>query len=161
MDQPELEVLDARFAIHRLPADDPLPPAVIDATLCWIARTDAGLSIVCDAALGALGGRASTDWAALRALGPLSLSATGILAAITTVLAAARVPVFALSTHDTDYVRMPARDLGGARRVPHPQWRWWSRWRGKRGCFLRVSLNGSSPGFPGTASPSLARRADG
>jgi hypothetical protein len=43
--------------------------------------------------------------------GPLDLDLTGILAAIAVPLAAARITMFAVSTFDTDYVLVRARDL--------------------------------------------------
>lgn len=43
-------------------------------------------------------------WRAFRAAGPLDFSLTGILAGIASVLAAAGIPIFAVSTYDTDYV---------------------------------------------------------
>ncbi len=44
----------------------------------------------------------------------LDHSLTGILASLAVPLAAAGVPIFALSTFDTDYVLVPADRLGDA-----------------------------------------------
>jgi hypothetical protein len=40
----------------------------------------------------------------MKVLGPLDFSLTGILASLTTSLADAGIPLFALSTFDTDYL---------------------------------------------------------
>ena len=47
--------------------------------------------------------------------GPLDHSLVGILASISTALAAAAVPIFALSTYDTDWVLVPEGRLEQAR----------------------------------------------
>ena len=44
------------------------------------------------------------DWRVLKVLGPLSFSLTGILAAISSVLAEAGVSIFSVSTYNTDYI---------------------------------------------------------
>jgi len=44
------------------------------------------------------------EWRVLKVLGPLSSSLTGILAAISGVLAEAGVSVFSVSTYNTDYI---------------------------------------------------------
>lgn len=44
------------------------------------------------------------DWRVLKVPGPLSFSLTGILAAISGVLAEAGVSVFSVSTYNTDYI---------------------------------------------------------
>jgi hypothetical protein len=58
--------------------------------------------------------RAERGWRALRVRGPLSFDLTGVLAAVLAPLAVAQVPVFALSTYDTDHVLVRASDLGRA-----------------------------------------------
>ena len=47
-------------------------------------------------------------------MGPLDFALTGILARLTAPLAAAGVPVFALSTFDTDYLLVREADAGRA-----------------------------------------------
>ncbi|MGZ4278366.1 MAG: ACT domain-containing protein, partial [Solirubrobacteraceae bacterium] len=46
--------------------------------------------------------------------GPLDFALTGILASLAGTLAAAGVPVFALSTYDTDLLLVPAARRGDA-----------------------------------------------
>ena len=43
-------------------------------------------------------------WVALKLEGPFPLSMTGVLASFVQPLALAQIPVFAISTFDTDYV---------------------------------------------------------
>ena len=53
------------------------------------------------------GGVPSGPWRVLRLDGPLPHDAVGILARLSGVLARRGVPIFALSTADTDYVMVP------------------------------------------------------
>ena len=77
-------------------------------------RTADEFSIVCAERCVPEGVVASRGWRALRFAGPLPLDQTGILASVTTPLAAARVSVFALATYDTDYVLVPAAQRAAA-----------------------------------------------
>ena len=58
--------------------------------------------------------RALRGYAALEVAGPLDPGLVGVLARLTAVLARARIPVFAVSTHDTDYLLVRAPDLARA-----------------------------------------------
>ena len=49
-----------------------------------------------------------------RVMGPLPLDLVGILASIADPLAEAKISIFAISTYDTDYVLVKARDLEAA-----------------------------------------------
>ena len=55
--------------------------------------------------------RCERDYRAFRVKGPLPLNLIGVLAAIADPLAAAGLSIFAISTFDTDYVLVKARDL--------------------------------------------------
>lgn len=73
----------------------------------FFARTEDEISLVCpaDSAPAAELCVASEDgWRALRVSGTLDFSLTGIIAGISSVLADSGVPVFCVSTFDTDYV---------------------------------------------------------
>ena len=60
------------------------------------------------------GARCEGGWRCLAVRGPLAFSATGILASLAGPLAEAGVPIFAVSTFDTDYVMVPAGRLEDA-----------------------------------------------
>jgi hypothetical protein len=57
------------------------------------------------------------DYRAVRVRGPLPLDLIGIVAAIADPLAEAGLSIFAISTYDTDYVLVKARELEEALRV--------------------------------------------
>jgi hypothetical protein len=69
-----------------------------------VVRTAAEVSVVCAAQRVPAGVRAERGWRALAVEGPLDLALTGVLAALAVPLARAGVPIFAVSTYDTDYV---------------------------------------------------------
>ena len=107
-----LRALDGRYAVARLPAGAPLPPWAVAATgpLVSITRTDEELSIVCADAAVPAEVRAERDFVGWRVAGTIDFAVTGVLASLTAPLAAAGVSVFALSTFDTDYLLVRARD---------------------------------------------------
>lgn len=113
--RPRIRRLQGDFAIHRLPADHPLPEALATEPLVWVGRTEAELSVVCRQRPELAGwGEVSGDWGALEVEGPLDFSIVGLLAEITAALAGAGISVFALSTFDTDYVLVPSARLDDA-----------------------------------------------
>lgn len=71
-------------------------------------RTPDELSIVCPEELAPPGATVSADWAALRVRGTLAHDTCGVLTSFAEPLAAARIPIFALSSFDTDYLLVPA-----------------------------------------------------
>jgi uncharacterized protein len=109
-----LTLLPDSIAICRLEAGAELPQWAVAAPWWSMTRTADELSIVCAERCVPEGVVASRGWRALRFAGPLPLDQTGILASVTTPLAAARVSVFALATYDTDYVLVPAAQRAAA-----------------------------------------------
>jgi hypothetical protein len=107
-----LAVLEGEFGVARLHADDPAPGWAREGSITSLTRTADELSVVCAAEAIPAGVRAERGWRCLRVVGPLDLSLTGILASIVGPLAAAKVSVFTLSTHDTDYVLVRGQSLG-------------------------------------------------
>ena len=100
-----LQVLDARFAIVRLPANAGLPWwAANSEELLSFTRTDGETSVVCETRRVPEGARAEVGFRALRVEGTMSFEATGVLVALAGPLATAGVPIFVISTFDTDYV---------------------------------------------------------
>jgi uncharacterized protein len=79
-----------------------------------VTRTDEETSIVCASSCVPQGVRAESGWRAIRIDGTLDFALTGILLSLLQPLAAARVPVFTLSTFDTDYVLVQEATLARA-----------------------------------------------
>lgn len=102
--------MEGEFAVWKLPPCAE-PPTVDDAPLLSVTRTAAELSVVGPADRAPEGVPKETGWACLEVQGPLAFELTGILAGVSGPLAAAGVPIFAVSTFDTDYVLVQAGDL--------------------------------------------------
>lgn len=85
----QLTVLDDTFAIHRLAPDATVPDVVFSAEFYSITKSAEELSIVTPEAIKLDSDHVSTDWRALKILGPLDFALTGILAGLATTLAAA------------------------------------------------------------------------
>jgi len=105
-----LDVLPGSYAICRLEADAALPQWIAGA-FTSITRTASELSIVCDDASVPAAVKAERRYRGLAVRGPLEFSLVGILAGLSGVLAAASVSIFAVSTHDTDYLFVRGEDL--------------------------------------------------
>ncbi|HTS22596.1 MAG TPA: ACT domain-containing protein [Casimicrobiaceae bacterium] len=103
-----LTLLPDSMAVCRLDPGAPVPAWAQSASWWSMTRTPEEFSVVCAERCVPDGVIASRGWRAFRFAGPLPLDQTGILASVTTPLAAARVSVFALATYDTDYVLVPA-----------------------------------------------------
>lgn len=106
-----LSILPESFAVARLGASAPVPPWAGAGGLLSVTRTEDELSIVCGEDAVPAEATASRGWRAMRVAGPLDFALTGILASLAAPLAEAGVPIFALSTHDTDYVLVPEDKL--------------------------------------------------
>jgi hypothetical protein len=105
----DLVLLPDDYAVCRLDADAAVP-AGLDARhgVVSVTWTPSEISIICAADQAPAGGVVNVPWRCLRVNGPVNLALTGILASLVNPLADARVNIFAFSTHDTDYVLVPA-----------------------------------------------------
>jgi len=112
--QISLTIVDGTFSIHRLANDTAIPADVLREPFFAVLHTDAELSLVCSSSVHVEAERTSSGWACLQVGGPLDLGMTGIIAAISAVLSAASLPIFVISSFDTDYVLVRGTDLGKA-----------------------------------------------
>ncbi len=105
----ELSLLEGELVVARLDAGTPAPEWAAPGASGIVAVTTTAneTSVVCAAEAVPDGVRVSPGWRALVVAGPLDHSLTGVLASIAVPLAEAQVPIFAISTFDTDYVLIP------------------------------------------------------
>ncbi len=90
-------------------------PEMLILPFCFLARTDEENSLVCPTAAVPADLLAREDgWQALRIEGVLDFSLVGILAPIASLLAERRIPIFAVSTYNTDYVLVKAARMAEA-----------------------------------------------
>jgi hypothetical protein len=104
-------VFAEKLAVCRLASDAPFPSWALQGGFFGVVRTRDGLSIVCSEDRVPDGALAERRWAALKLKGPFPFSMTGVLASFLQPLAEAQVPIFAMSTFDTDYVLIKCEDV--------------------------------------------------
>ncbi|MPY78602.1 MAG: ACT domain-containing protein [Actinophytocola sp.] len=113
-----IDVRPGEYSVARLDASEPLPAGLFDAdtdALLSVTRSRDEISLVCptDTALPD-GARTEDGWRLLTVRGPLEFTLTGIIAALSSELASAGVPLFTLSTFDTDHLLVKQVDLARA-----------------------------------------------
>jgi uncharacterized protein len=109
-------VLVERLAVCRLDFDARVPAWALDGAFFCVVRTPDELSIVCTEEVCTEdrmpdGASAERGWRALKLEGPFPFSMTGVLASFVQPLAGAEIPIFAISTFDTDYVLIKRGNL--------------------------------------------------
>jgi hypothetical protein len=110
-----LELLPDTLAICRLEPHVPIPSwAREPSRFLTLSRTAEELSITTLQSTVPAEVPCERDYRAIRVRGPVPLNLVGILAAIADPLAAAGLSIFAISTYDTDYVLVKARELDQA-----------------------------------------------
>jgi uncharacterized protein len=82
--------------------------------LTSVTRTGNELSIVCPLESVPQDRKPETAWVCFALLGPFSFSEVGILDSFISPLAEHGIPIFALSTYDTDYVLVREPDANRA-----------------------------------------------
>lgn len=92
------------FAICRLSADAAVPDWALRGSFFSVTSTAEELSIVCPSAQVPSGIVHENGWACLKLHGPFRFFETGILASFIRPLSERAIPIFAVSTFDTDYV---------------------------------------------------------
>ena len=105
----KIEVLPMEFSVCKV-AD--LSAACPDGGVCFTGRTDGENSLVCETENAPDAALAREDgWRAFRVAGELDFSLVGILARVASLLAGGGIPIFAVSTYNTDYILVKAENL--------------------------------------------------
>jgi hypothetical protein len=109
-----LRVLPDPLAVCRLPADAEVPAWAVAARFFSITRTADEMSVVCPEPSVPEGVENERGWRALQVEGSLDFSLTGVLASLAGPLAEAKIPIFVISTFETDLLLVKAERLEGA-----------------------------------------------
>jgi len=105
----KIKLLASHFTVCRI---EEMSAVNWDSPFCFAARTDEECSLVCPTEFAPANILAREDgWRAMRIEGVLDFSLVGILAGITAILAQNRIPVFAVSTYNTDYLLVKEEQL--------------------------------------------------
>jgi uncharacterized protein len=95
------------YAIVRLAAEAAVPAWASKGEFTSIARTSDELSIVCPAGNLPADVPSPHRWICMKLEGPFAFSQTGVLLSFIEPLSTSDIPIFAVSTYDTDYVLIP------------------------------------------------------
>ena len=109
--------LAGSFVVCRLPSDAPPSLPAAASSFTSITRTGDELSIVCPADQAPGNAKCEGSWTCFKLEGPFPLSLVGILASFIDPLAEHGVPIFAVSTFDTDYVLVKEEHADVARKT--------------------------------------------
>lgn len=107
-------VHQGRWAVAKLSPDADVPDWAWTAGFASVTRTPSELSIVCVEHAVPEGVQSEKGWIRLELEGPIPFNLAGVLHAFLDPLARAGVPIFALSTFDTDWVLVPESRLDDA-----------------------------------------------
>lgn len=111
-----LRLLPEAFAIFQLAPGEAIPANLLECVaqtdgkkFISITRTKEEVSIVCDRAVLDSEQIPPGEWKCIQVIGPMDLTMTGILAALSQPLREAGVPIFVVSTWNTDWLLVPAK----------------------------------------------------
>jgi hypothetical protein len=97
-----LRLLDGAYAVWQ--TSDEGASATVEDGLLSVTRTNDEVSVVGPAALAPSSGPVESGWRCLEVAGPLSFELTGVLSSLSAPLSKAGIPIFAISTFNTDYL---------------------------------------------------------
>jgi uncharacterized protein len=107
----QLYALDELYAVVRLEPDADIPSWARTGHFWSVTRSDSELSVVCPQEQVPPDASAERGWCAFEVAGPLDFSLTGIVASLVTPLADEDIPLFVVSTFETDYLLVREHDL--------------------------------------------------
>jgi uncharacterized protein len=105
---------DEPLAVVRLGPGADIPDWASSGTFLSVTATATETSLVCGAAGVPRKAKPQGPWTAFAVEGPLDLALTGVLHELLGPLAEAEIPVFTVSTFDTDWILVPAGDADRA-----------------------------------------------
>lgn len=109
-DNLSFSLLPNEYCVCRLDPGQGVPGPIAEGFYS-VTVTGDEISVVCLAQAAPAGEKCESGWRILRIDGVLDFSLIGILATVSTILAAARVSLFAISTFDTDYILVKQADM--------------------------------------------------
>lgn len=109
--------LAGHYAVLRLAPNTPVPAWAANGDIVSITRTLDELSIVCPADNLPADVDSEHHWICYKLEGPFPFSQTGVLLSFIEPLSENGVPIFAISTYDTDYVLVQEEFAGAAQQA--------------------------------------------
>ena len=116
----KIEIINGLFTVCQLKKGIQID---INRPFTFVSRTDEELSLVCpteDVPKGTF--RREDGWQMMRIAGKLEFSEVGILARLSALMASASIPIFAVSTYNTDYILVKDTHIDRAVRILSEHW---------------------------------------
>ena len=110
----QLRTLPDSYAVVRLQPGSELPEWVDNGPFRSVTRTEHEVSVVCRDFDVPDGESVDRGWTVLETMGSLDFSLTGAISSLVEPLAQAEVPIFLISTFESDYVLVRSSDLARA-----------------------------------------------
>ena len=111
MNKFSLSILPLRLAVCRLDSRSPIPFEALKSEFWSLTRTGSELSLVTEEGAIPANWPSEKDWRCLRVNGPLEFDMIGVVSSISSALADAAIPIFVISTYDTDYILIHQKHL--------------------------------------------------
>ena len=113
-----LSILPETFGICHLDKNSQVPPWALEKTsFRSVTRTQDELSIVCPQDKIPSGVLFEDDWRAFKVQGPLPITSIGVVASLSKPLADKGIPIFYISTYETDYILVEGKNLEKAEKI--------------------------------------------
>ena len=106
-----LSVLPDNYSIYKFKSESEIPDWINSSDFYSVTKTKDEISVVglqIDISINSICNR---DWRVLKIAGPLDFSLIGIIADVSITLKNKNIPVFIISTYDTDYILIKQKDL--------------------------------------------------
>ena len=107
----KLHLMDGKFTVSKLPVFQDLPQIIANGELCFTMRTDSEFTVITPDFMAPNNVQSEPNWRCVRIDGEIPFQAVGVLYSLAKPLADAGVPIFAVSTYNTDYVFLPEEML--------------------------------------------------
>ncbi|MEG0857198.1 MAG: ACT domain-containing protein [Terrisporobacter sp.] len=113
-DQLTLKLLDRVYAVCRLDKGQPVEQWALEGDFSSITKTEDEISLVCLDNKVPSHIKHEGNLRTLKIEGPLDFSLVGILSKISTLMSNKNIPIFAMSTYDTDYILIKNDEINKA-----------------------------------------------
>jgi hypothetical protein len=107
-----ISVLPGNYSIYRFLTESDIPDWIYTSNFYSITRTEDEISVVANQVDRVIPDLiCNRDWCILKIDGHLDFSLVGIVADLSTILKIRKIPIFVISTYDTDYFLIKQVDL--------------------------------------------------
>ena len=114
----DLVILKKKLAVCQLSPKDPIPELSELGDFWSITKTDEEISIIIpEYLIPSTNCKSEKGWRAIKIIGPLYFSLTGLIATLSSVLAKGGISIFVFSTYNTDYILVKEKNLEQAKKV--------------------------------------------